>query len=97
MSDRIEIQASVSPGRLVRVDKAKYEAMERAYTAVLPASAPGLTTTEIKSRLLPLLPEDLFPGGAKAGWWLKAVQLNLEAKGMVAREPTTPLRFFLRD
>jgi hypothetical protein len=32
------------------------------------------------------------PGGATAGWWLKAVRLDLEAKGIVAREKTTPLR-----
>ena len=27
------------------------------------------TVAEIKERVLPLLPDDLFPGGAKAGWW----------------------------
>ena len=37
---------------------------------------------------LPQLPEQLFPGRAKAGWWTKAVQLDLEAKGLVAREKT---------
>ena len=36
--------------------------------------------------------EDLFPGGAKAGWWFKAVQLDLEAKAVLVREPTKPLR-----
>ncbi len=39
------------------------------------------------------LPEDLFPGGATAGWWAKAVQLDLEAKGAIAREPVKPLRW----
>jgi hypothetical protein len=38
------------------------------------------------------LPEDLYPGGAKAGWWMKTVQLDLEAKGAIVREKTTPLR-----
>jgi hypothetical protein len=38
------------------------------------------------------LPEELFPGGAKAGWWTKAVQLDLEAKKVIVREKTTPLR-----
>jgi Family of unknown function (DUF6958) len=38
------------------------------------------------------LPQDTFPDGAKAGWWLKTVQLDLEAKGIIAREKTTPLR-----
>ena len=33
-----------------------------------------------------------FPGGAHAGWWLKTVQLDLEAKRIIVREKTTPLR-----
>jgi len=37
---------------------------------------------------------DLFPGGAKAGWWLKAVQLDLEARGLIQRGPVKPLRLF---
>jgi len=39
------------------------------------------------------LPEDLYPGGAKAGSWAKTVQPDLEAKGIVARETTRPLRW----
>ena len=59
---------------------------------MLPPAAPGLTVAEAKERLLPLLPQDLFPEGAKAGWWLKAAQLDLEAKGTIEREATKPLR-----
>jgi hypothetical protein len=43
----------------------------------------------------PRLPDDLFPGGKTSGWWLKCVQLDLEAKGIVARHKTKPLRFSL--
>jgi hypothetical protein len=50
-----------------------------------------LTVAELKSRALPHLPEALFPGGAKAGWWIKSVQLDLEAKGVIARTNGTPL------
>jgi hypothetical protein len=57
--------------------------MKRAVMAVLPASRPGLTVAELRAAILPHLSEDLFPGGAKAGWWLKAVQLDLEAKGAI--------------
>jgi hypothetical protein len=32
-------------------------------------------------------------GDDKAGWWAKAVQLDLEAKGIVVREVTKPLRW----
>jgi hypothetical protein len=90
---RIAIENVVSPGRIVRVDAAKYEAMKKAVVAVLPKKSPGLTSSELKTRVLPLLPEAQFPGGDKAGWWLKAVQLDLEAKGLIAREETKPLRF----
>jgi len=42
----------------------------------------------------PHLPATLFPRGAKAEWWLKSVQLNLEAKGIVVRDPKLkPLRW----
>jgi hypothetical protein len=90
--DRIEIENFTSPGHVQRVDRAKYEAMREALLKVLPVGAPGLTVAEAKERLLPLLPEALFPGGDKAGWWLKAAQLDLEAKGVVRREATKPLR-----
>jgi hypothetical protein len=48
----------------------------------------------LKQRVLPLLPENLYPGGAKAGWWLKGVQLDLEARGVVVREEMKPLRLY---
>jgi hypothetical protein len=74
------------------VDRAKYEAMRDALLPVLPAEAPGLTVAEAKAALLPRLDQALFPGGDKAGWWLKAVQLDLEAKGVIARAKGSPVR-----
>lgn len=93
-AEKIEIRNVISPHHVVRVDKAKYTAMRDALLAVLPAKAPGLTVAEAKTALLPLLPEELFPGGDKAGWWLKAAQLDLEARGVVSREATKPLRLY---
>lgn len=89
---KVAMENSNSPDRPVRVDADKYNAMRDAMLAVLPVASPGLTVAEVKSRRLPLLPEALFPGGAKAGWWLKGVQLDLEAKGVIAREAAKPLR-----
>jgi hypothetical protein len=89
---KVAMENPNSPNRSVRVDADKYHAMREAMLAVLPATSPGLTVAEAKARLLPLLPEALFPGGAKAGWWLKGVQLDLEAKGVIVREDTKPLR-----
>lgn len=95
-SEKVEMQNINSPGHVVRVDKRKYEAMKTALLAVMPKTEPGLTVAELKQQLLPLLPEDLFPGGDKAGWWLKGVQLDLEAKAIIARENTKPLRLHLK-
>lgn len=90
--DKVAMENVNSPGRPVRVDADKYNAMKRAILAILPKSPPGLTVAELKTRLLPLLPESLFPSGAKAGWWLKGVQLDLEAKGLISRVQSKPLR-----
>lgn len=92
IDDKIEIENFTSPGRTYRVDRAKYEAMRDALLAVLPTDAPGLTVAEAKAKLLPLLPAERFPGGEKAGWWLKAAQLDLEAKGQIVRGPGSPVR-----
>ena len=91
--DKIEVENVNTPGRVERVDAAKYTAMKAAMMQVLPQAAPGMTAKEVVAAVKPHLPEDLFPGGATAGWWQKTVQLDLEAKGVVAREATKPLRF----
>ncbi|KRA80566.1 DUF6958 family protein [Altererythrobacter sp. Root672] len=91
---KIEITNINTPGRTERVDRAKYEAMRKALLAVLPEDAPGLLVADAKSALLPALPEALYPGGKTAGWWLKAVQLDLEAKGIIARAKAKPVRLY---
>lgn len=92
-SDKIEVLNVNHPDQVTRVDRAKYEAMRDALLAVLPVEAPGLTAAESKDALLPALPADLFPGGATAGWWLKCVQLDLEARETIRRAATKPLRW----
>jgi hypothetical protein len=62
--------------------------------AALPKGPPGLTFAEAKTALLPRLDADHFPGGAKAGWWMKAVQLDHEARGPIARTKGRPLQFY---
>ena len=88
----VEVENFTSPGSVRRVDAAKHAAMQTAFLKILPAAAPGLTPLEIQKRVLPHLQQDLFPGGAKAGWWVKCVQLDLEAKGVIARGKTPPVR-----
>ncbi|MCF2869752.1 hypothetical protein L0664_01615 [Octadecabacter sp. G9-8] len=95
MSDKTEVQNINTLGITTRVDTAKYNAMRDAMVRVMPHTAPGDTAKDIKAATLPHLPETLFPAGATAGWWQKCVQLDLEAKGIITRSATKPLRFFL--
>ena len=95
MSDTIEVENINTPGKTTRVNAAKYHAMRAAMLKVMTKTAPGDTANEIKEATKPHLPEDLFPGGATSGWWQKSVQLDLEAKGMITRANTKPLRFHL--
>ena len=91
---KIKIENVLQPGKTYSADPAKYEAMKKAVLAVLPKTSPGLTVAEVQDRVLKHLPDDLFPGGSKSGWWMKAVQLDLEAKGVVMRTKTSPLRLY---
>lgn len=82
---RIEVENVGQPGKVYRVDAAKYAAMREAVMAVVPEGPPGMTPEEIIAAVKDRLPQDLFPGGEKAGWWVKCVQLDLEAKGLLQR------------
>jgi hypothetical protein len=48
---------------------------------------------KIRELVIAHLPGELFPEGARVGWWAKTVQLDLEAKGVVVREKSKPLRW----
>ena len=91
---RVAMESVLSPGRAIQVDADKYGDMRQAVLASLPVGPPGITSTELKQRVLSLLSDSLFPSGAKAGWWLKGIQLDLEAKRLVGRSATSPLRFY---
>ncbi|WP_424982794.1 DUF6958 family protein [Maritalea sp. S77] len=90
--DNIEIENVNKPGYTERVNREKYMAMRDALLAVLPAEMPGMKVPDAKQALLPLLPDTLFPEGKTAGWWLKAVQLDLEAKKIIVRAPSKPVQ-----
>lgn len=91
--EKVEVENVNVPGQVTRVNAAKYYAMKDALLKVLPHAAPGLTQAEMMAAVLPHLPDDLYPEGKTAGWWVKSVQLDLEAKGGVVREETKPLRW----
>ena len=94
MTDKIEVQNVGQPGKTYRVDAAKYAEMRKSVLAVTPSEVPGLTPAQIIQAVKPHLSETLFPGGETAGWWVKCVQLDLEAKGVLKRGVKGPVRLY---
>ena len=92
--DKIEVQNVNHPGRVSFVDARMYVAMRNAFLAVVPAGTPGLTVAQIQDLVKTHLREDRFPPDANASWWAKTVQLDLEAKGILARERSSPIRLY---
>ncbi len=92
--EKIVVENVNTPGRTQRVNKAKYMAMKEVLLPVLPSEPPGIKVADAQDALRPHLNQTLFPGGATSGWWLKTVQLDLEAKGVIARAEGSPVRLF---
>ena len=93
-SVKLKIENVLQPGKTYNVDPVMFEAMKTALLKVVPSAPPGMTPAEIQKSVLPLLPHDLFPGGNKIGWWMKAVQLDQEAKKVIVRSEKPPVRLW---
>jgi hypothetical protein len=93
VTDKIIVENVGQPGKTYRVDAGKYAAMREAVLQVLPTEAPGMAVSALIVAVKPQLPDALFPGGDTAGWWVKCVQLDLEAKKVIARTPA-PVRLY---
>jgi hypothetical protein len=91
-SDKIEIQNVLQPGKTYRVDAVKFASARAALLGIVPGAAPGLTQKEMATAMRAALPLDQFPGSTSS-WWMKSVQLDLEAKGLLVREASKPLRW----
>jgi len=87
--DRVIVENVNHPGRTSTVDGARYREARAALLAALPTSG-GLTQAEMIAGVRRRLSGDL---AAKAGWWTKCVQLDLEAKGVVVRDGKKPIRW----
>jgi len=75
------------------LDDEKYEMMRAAILDVLPTEGEGLTWAEVVDAIAPNMPSRLFPHLGSVRWYSKAVQLDLEARGLIARVPRTkPMR-----
>lgn len=89
---KTEVENVNHPGVIRTVDAGMYAAMRKACLEIVPKGPRGLTLDAIRERLPARLPQDLFPGGARVGWWAKTVQLDLEAKRLIARDRSRPIR-----
>lgn len=91
---KILVENANHPGLTRKLDAAKYDAVKLALLKVLPKKSPGLTQIQLRGEAAYHLPEHLFPNGEKSAWWIKSVQLDLEAKGLIVREKGIhPLRW----
>lgn len=88
---KIAVQNVNVPDQTTHVDAAKDMAMRAALMLSMSPAITSLTYAALKKGVLPHLPEDLFPQGAMAGWWIKTVQLDLEAKGQLLHRATKPM------
>lgn len=92
--EKIDVQNVGHPGKVYSVDAAKYADMRAVMLSALPTSEPGMAVAEITDAVRPHLSATLFPGGETCGWWVKCVQLDLEAKGLIRRAKSSPVRLW---
>jgi len=89
---KVTVRTPNAPGYTGRVDAVKYRVMRGLVLGVMPARAPGVTQAEMMAGVGRVAPRATFPGSTHR-WWAKWVQLDLEARGVLARELTKPLRW----
>ena len=94
MSDKIAVENVNSPGKSSNVDAAKYTEMRLHLLNALPSMPPGMLVSDLNAAVKPQLSPSLFPQGATCGWWVKCVQLDLEAKGVIRRAEKAPVRLW---
>jgi len=91
-SRSVEALNVLQPGKTYRMDAAKYLAACQTLMSLLPSDGAGLTQAEMVAGMRAALPKAQFPGST-GGWWTKAAQLDLEARGIIVRDGGKPLRW----
>jgi hypothetical protein len=91
--DQIEVFNVNHPGRSSFVSKDKYKEVKRVLKDYMPDKSPGLTQDEMASLVIEHVSGKVFEDRTKAGWWMKSVQLDLEAREVMIRENSRPLRW----
>lgn len=65
----------------------KYEAVRQAILAMLPAGGEGMTWAALADMIAPYLPENIFRYIGTVRWYVRAVQMDLEAEGIIEQVP----------
>jgi hypothetical protein len=91
--EMIEVFNVNIPGVSSRVRRDKYEEVKRVLNTYMPEMPPGLTQEEMASLVMEKVSRDVFEDAAKAPWWMKTVQLDLEEREVLVREKTRPTRW----
>ena len=82
----------------MKVQKDSYDEVKSILKAHMPTQSPGMTQQEMIEMVVQKVSPEIFPEREKAGWWMKTVELDLEARGVVIWEETKPLRwYYLKD
>ena len=92
--EKIEVFNVNKPGSSSFVQKDKYEEVKRVLRELMPAASPGLTQDEMAALVVENVSGTVFEDMNKAGWWMKTVQLDLEARQVMIRESTKPARWY---
>jgi hypothetical protein len=90
--DMIEVFNINKPGQSSFVRKDKYEEVKRVLKALMPDTSPGLTQDEMARLVVENVSGSVFEDRNKGGWWMKAVQLDLEARNKRIRQMLEELR-----
>jgi hypothetical protein len=86
----VDVLNVLQPGKTYKRNAEKYKAARKAFLKFVPNKGPGLTQTEMHAAMKKALPSF----GSTAGWWMKTVQLDAEARGDVVRDKSSkPLRW----
>jgi hypothetical protein len=93
-AEKMEVFNIHHPGSSSFVQKDKYEEVKRVLKEYMPAASPGLTQDEMAALVVEKVSGTVFEDRTKAGWWMKTVQLDLEARQVMTREKTSPARWF---
>ncbi len=78
------------------VKKAEYEAMEQAILAYLRKVKKPVSFNELFCGVSKIVPPELFQDEARARWYAKVVQRDLELTGRIERLPEPPVRLLVR-